>query len=197
MSLNSKQVLVQIKDQKVQREMQLSPLPARLSVPFDERFRNPLDGNPVTNKDMTVDGSSTSVIFEFKPGATEVFLVEYVTITLIDDGSFLANEFGSIGSALSTGLLLKSQQDGQAFTHTTVVNNADVMQCFGGIIGVTGTGVNTGVFGSGDWIAGKYEFRNECVLFGEKGDFMHMEVNDDLQLIDFLQSSIRVKSVES
>jgi len=198
MALSDVQLRNQITMQKVQREMQRSPLPSRFSVPFDKRLRNPLDGNPTTNKDMTVDGSSTPVVFDHRPTGNEAFAVNYVTIFIVHDGAFLPGEFGSLGAALTNGIEIKCQQNGIPHTMTLILTNADILQCFGGAVGIAGpgTGANVGVFNTPDWLAGKYMLEDKIMLFGDTGDFIQIAVNDNLTGLDFLQSSIRKTVIE-
>jgi len=199
MSLSATQIRTHIRQQKLQQESQKSPLPSRFSFSNDRRLRNPLDANQITNKAMNIDGSVTPVLFEFRPGPTEIFIVEYISLLVIDPGTFLATEFGSLGIALTNGLLVRGQQDGAPHEITNLTTNADILQCFGGSLGSTGvgSGSNQGVFGTSDWLGGRYELRDEFVLFGDKDDFILIEVRDDLSDANFVQSSFRRKSIES
>jgi len=146
---------------------------------------------------MTVDGSSTTVNFDFAPAAGQFVLLEYVTLFLRDDGAMEPNVFGSLAIALANGLCLSAQSNGTAIASITeIVDNADVMQCFGGIVGQVGPGL-AGFFNSEDWIAGVYTMGHTLELDGDQGDFIRFEVRDDLTGIDFLQASCRFRTIIS
>ena len=170
------------------REARISPVPGQISFTKDIRLRN--NGSKL----MNVNGSVTPVDFRFAPASDEFFLLECVTLLMVDDGVTGASNFGTL-APLSNGLLLRGQTNGFVHDTTNMIDNADIFQCFFGATGVPGTGPNTAMFDTGDWLGGAYMFRNEYILDGSKGDFIEIIVRDDLSSIDTLQSSLRLKQL--
>ena len=171
--------------------MRRSPIPSVNSVPRDLRLEE--SGG---SKNMLVDGSSVAVDFKFAPAGGEVVFVKYITLLTVSTVAMPAGSFGN-RAILSNGLLVNAQTNGVVIpTITTLRDNEDIMQCFGGVAGSVGQGSNQGVFESGRWIAGQYIFDDKMVLFGDLGDFIAITVRDDLSTgITVLQASCRVVQV--
>jgi len=173
----------------INREIHLSGLPPDKFLYTAKRFRNSL-----ASKEMNVNGLTVPQIqkeFEFKPASDEVFIVCYLAMTIIHDGTFLPTEFGS-RAALANGLAVKEDFDTTLGREiTTLLDNRDVLDCFAGGIGIPGVGSNVGVFGTGDWIGGRMEFKPYPVLLdGAKGDRIYFEVQDDLTLVSSLTAAM-------
>lgn len=143
--------------------------------------------------EMNKDGSSVAKDYTFAPGPNEIVVVEYVTLLVIDTGVFAPNVFGSLGAALSQGVLLFGKSNGIDIPIiTNIKGNTELFQCFGGSQGIPAVGMTTGVFDSADWMGGKYSFEaSPFILFGNKGDFITIKVRDNLSAIDVMKSSVR------
>lgn len=174
-----------------QRRTRTSPIPSRNSFPRDVRLRD-----SSASKVMNVLGSIGSPVeFQFAPIADQVSWVEYITLFVKHDGTFAQDVFGSLIIPLANGLLLHGQTDGVVVpSFTNLVDNQDVMQCFGAVVGMTGAGATAGVFNSGDWMCGQYFLGSPMVLKGNKSDFVSFRVRDDLSDLDSVQASIRFRT---
>lgn len=141
---------------------------------------------------MNVDGSTTPVIFEFKPGAGEIFDLQMLTLLMIDPGSMDTTDFGSI-LKLPTGFLLEMKVNGTG-PHTTALlkDNGDIATHFQSLPSISGN-ENRGFLDEQDQFRGMMLFDVDPVpLFGDKGDFIRWTVQDDLTKLKELRSSVRL-----
>jgi len=103
----------------------INPVPSQNTI---EQVKFLLDG---TTKNMNVDGSSTPVVYEFTPGAGEVFQIGSICFYMGQAGGLASDKFENI-SALTTGLLIEIQADGELRTFANLQSNADLGVIFFG-----------------------------------------------------------------
>jgi len=155
--------------------------------------------NGSASKEMNLDGLTISQAdseFSFGPAPGELLLLDYVGLTLIDNGTFAGGVFGSLVGALANGLVLKSQLNSVVRTITTLVDNRDIFDCFTGQQGIPAPGGNVGVFESGDWLGGRMQFPRRIFMDGDKGDRVFFEIQDDLTGIDSLTAAVLAFEVQ-
>ncbi len=147
------------------------------------------------SKLMSVDGSSTPVDFTLGPSAGELWIVDYLTLLMVDPGDMNPQVFGGFVAALSTGLQVIESINGSENICTTIEDNADLAQCFfGGIPGVGGIpGADDGFLNSPDKALGRMPFEYPITLDGDESDKLILRVNDDLLLIQYLAGSAHIK----
>ncbi len=164
-----------------------SIIPGVRRSPVDKRLRE-----PGTSADMNVNGSITPVSFRYTPDPGSIEILQYVTLLVIDPGTFGATQFGSL-AGLTNGIILNVNTDGVGpLENTTIKNNTDFLQCFTGSVGTPGVGSMDGPFDTADWLAGTYSYEaNPLVLDGDKGDFIEIIVRDNLLLLQSMRASMR------
>ncbi len=137
------------------------------------------------SKSMSVDGSTTSVVFEHAPGAGEVDYIDGVTMLLYDAGNNALNTFGTL-TALTNGLRIEMKIGGTVYEVTTVKDNAEFILTFTGAFGTQGNGG----FAPDDAFWGKLDMNRNVTLTGDDGDYIRVIVQDNLTTIDTLQSAV-------
>ena len=174
-------------------EVLISPLPSRYAFYKSLRFKD--SGNSM---EMAVDGSST-VSFKIQPSANEIMFVDYISLFLLHTGVFGPKVFASLGDALTTGILVNQKTNGIISEITIMFDNSDIFQCFFGAQASPQTGAISGVFESIDWMGGRMDFENAVILDANKGDFLEIQIRDNLEPINadggLLRASAGVKTV--
>lgn len=145
---------------------------------------------------MNVNGSIVPQEFIAGPSAGVIWIVDYITLVLIDAGDMLPTNFGSL-PGLANGLEFFSNMDSVERLGTSLDDNLDILQCFAGArpgaVGPAGSG-DAGFLNTVDYVSGRLSFEGgEFVLFGDKGDHLGFRVNDDLLLSDEIRASIHVR----
>jgi len=169
--------------------------PSRRYHHIDVRFKN---GAAV---DMNVDGT---VPKEFISGPVpgEIWIVDYITLIVLDAGDMLPTNFGSL-AGLANGLQVFSNMapllplgplvERQS---TNLKDNLDILQCFAGSKpGSSGIGpVDDGFLNTVDYISGRLSYDGgEFVLIGDNGDHLGFRVRDDLSGIDNMRASLHAR----
>lgn len=148
------------------------------------------------SKLMNVDGSGAPVDFFIQPPVGELWIVPYVTLLIIDPGDMGPEVFGSFGAALTNGLKLIEEVNSVESVYTTLVDNADLVQCFfgAGLSGIAaGLGADAGFLNSVDKALGRMEFSTPIILNGDDNDKLLLRVADDLLLIEYMAASAHIR----
>lgn len=161
----------------------------------DYRFKDLRFREPGGSKEMSVDGSGTPVDFVMQPPPGELWIVEYITFLLIDPGNMIAGNFGALGAPLTTGVQLLEVINSSESIYTTLKDNADVAQCFFGGVPATGgvAGADPGFLNEVDKAIGRYPMDGKVTLDGDDNDQLIFRINDDLLLIQLMQTSAHVR----
>jgi len=131
------------------------------------------------NKNMNVDGSSTPVVFDFSPGAGEVFQIGSICFYMGQAGGLASDKFENI-SALTTGMLVEIQADGILRTFSNLQSNADLGVIFFG-------GSSTGSKSSWE---GAATFGATTRIDGDQSDFIRATIRDDLTGVILIQMAV-------
>lgn len=172
-------------------ERHSSGMPSR-----DYRYRDVRFRESGGSKAMSVNGSVTPVDFFIQPPSGELWIVDYVTLLLIDPGTMSAAVFGSLVGALANGLELIEKVNSVESIYTNVQDNADLAQCFfgGTLSGVSPSGgADLGFLDTVDKVTGRMCFDGKVTLDGDDNDQLILRVNDDLLLIQSMQASAHIK----
>jgi len=151
----------------------INPVPSQNTI---EQIKFLLDG---TTKNMNVDGSSVPVVYDFTPGAGEVFQIGSLCFYMGQAGGLASDKFENI-SALTTGLLVEIQADGVLRTFSNLQSNADLGVIFFG-------GSSTGSKSSWE---GAATFSTTTRIDGDQGDFVRATVRDDLGSVILVQMAV-------
>jgi len=139
----------------------------------------------VASEDMTVDGSSTAVVFEAGPASGIEWHVVRIAFNIEDTGTQTMSTFGAV-AALTNGWLVEHVIDTTARTVHNIHNNADLFS-FGSTTGfhagLTGASVTTGY-------TGNYHFEPHITLDGTDSDIIRATVRDDLTGLIFLDAQV-------
>jgi len=161
----------------------------------DYRYKDIRFREPGGSKEMAVDGSVAAVDFFIQPAGGELWIIDYVTLLLIDAGDMNANVFGALGAALGTGLQLIERINGAESIYSTIQDNADLAQFFFGGTSTIGAGggVDAGFLNTVDKALGRITFDGKITLDGDDNDRLIIRVNDDLTGIDTLMTSVHIR----
>lgn len=166
-------------------------MPSRRYHHLDPRFKNG------AAKDMNVNGSGVPQEFIVGPPVGELWVVDYITLVILDAGDMLPGSFGSIAGPLANGVELFSKMTDVERIGTTLNDNLDVLQCFAGGRpgGVSPVGsADAGFLNSVDYISGQMSFSGgEFLLFGDEGDHLGFRINDDLLNIGEMRASMHAR----
>lgn len=135
------------------------------------------------SSDMTVDGSGTPVIFLLGPAAGEIWFVERVTLLSKDSGNLDLNEFGS-GPALSNGLRIEVQSNNVAINDFVFKNNQE-------LINTSDMFLEIDQFTGASLLMYQFIFKETITLFGDQGDFVRFTVQDNLNGLQVLNTSLK------
>ncbi len=148
-----------------------------------------------SSKEMSVDGSSTSVVFSHSPSGGNVIYVDKFTILLQDPGSMDVDDFGSIAS-LTNGVLVEYQSNGTSVEFANLQDNGDIATTFSNFWGPpVGGESGIGFTDANDTIIATYEFPNPIELDAAESDFFRITIRDNLTSIGFLQASILTRRI--
>jgi len=145
-----------------------------------------LDGTGV--KTLNVNGAVTPQIFSFVPAASETWFIESVSLAIGDGASPDFNEFGSLGAALTNGLVLEVQSKGVLYEITNIQDNLDIslsfIKCFYPSSG-------TGWLNDQDNYMGELTFQKPMLIQNSSADFIRFRVRDNLININWLQARVK------
>lgn len=146
------------------------------------------------SKLMSVNGSVTPQVFKAAPPADQIWFVEWVSMTMADDGDMDLDVFGSLLAPLTNGVELGVKIDGVDYINTKFKDNADILDCFfgGSAVSTANPAADPGFGNTPDMVSGRCELTGYYTkLDGSKGDEIKMIVNDDLTGIDLMTSALR------
>lgn len=151
----------------------INPVPSQNTI---EQTKFLLDG---TTKNMNVDGSSVNVVYDFSPGAGEVFQIGSMCFYMGQAGGLASDKFENI-STLTNGILLEIQADGNLRTFSNLQSNADLGVIF---FGGSSTGSKT------SW-EGQANFATTTRIDGDQSDFVRATIRDDLTSVILIQMAV-------
>lgn len=160
-----------------------SPIPS-LNVLYTSTH---LKLNGTGSFDMNVDGDPTQQVFSIVPGAGETWYVESVTLFLQDGGSFDSGDFGSLGS-LSNGCDLVIISKGVTHTIAHIEDNSEVRNEFPQDPLVMTS--SSAAFDEDDLYSGSIKFKVPMILQNSTSDELRMEINDDIDGLDFFRARV-------
>lgn len=144
--------------------------------------------------EMKVDGSTGgggSKTFKWQPGTNEVWYLKEVLIFILDDGVMSYNVFGSLGTALTTGLKFVIKKAGTDSQVRNIKDNSDLLITFNDKIQTGNT--STAFLEEDDYFRGSFVIPEDGIeLSDENSDVVKMIVRDDLTGIDRLRSQILI-----
>lgn len=158
----------------------ISVVPAEKLVHIPEYLEN------AGSREMDVDGDPTPVVFDFTPGAGEIWLLNKLAIVILDPGSMDKNDFGAIPGPLTNGVLLEIKANGITHTVFNFTDNLDVSHYFIGAGGGGGDDSDTGWLDTLDQFRGCKTYGPPITLDGDQGDFIRVTVRDDIRALKTL-----------
>lgn len=148
-----------------------------------------------TSKDMTIDGSSVSVVFSYSPVSGSV-LINSLSCLLQDEGDTSLSKFGSLNS-LTNGILIKATIGGQDFNLTVIKDNADLITRFSknhfgssAVLSILGVVTPEGFGNSNNIFVGRMEFTRPLLL--TNSDSISVVIRDNLSNIDLLNMACEI-----
>lgn len=172
-------------------ERHRSGMPSRQYRYQDKRFREAGSSKLIGG----TDGSSADIDFMLAPPAGQLWIVDYITLLMIDPGNMEPTDFGSLGAPLGNGLQVVEKINSVESVYTTIEDNADLAQCFFGGIPTPGgvVGADPGFLNSIDKALGRMPFDMPITLDGNDGDMLIIRNRDNLTAIQFMAASAHVK----
>lgn len=147
-----------------------------------------------SSKDMTVNGSSTPVVFTYTADG-QVKLRSLICV-LKDEGSTSFGGFGSL-SALTNGLLIEITQNGTTNTVATLKDNSDMCMMFssnqfgnGAVLSILSVVTPLGFGETNDCFIGVADLEDGIIL--NEDDTFTVTVRDNLSNIDVLEMAVGV-----
>lgn len=137
--------------------------------------------------DMTVDGSSTPVVFTMGPPAGETWYLTGALFGIEDSGTLDIEDFGSL-PGLTNGWLLEQVINSIAHEFVNLKTNfgmATIGTTRGGLIGASAGFLNTS-----NAFAGSIEINPPVTLVGDNSDIFRATVRDNLGGLNFLKAAI-------
>lgn len=176
---------------KNSNEVHLSGMPSR-----DYRYRDIRFKESGGSKAMNVNGSSVAVDFFIQPPTGELWIVDYITLLVIDPGTMAEGVFASLVAGLTNGLDIVEKVNSVESVYTNVKDNADLAQCFfGGILSGVGSAgaIDFGFLNEVDKVIGRMTFDGKIVLDGTDNDQLIGRVRDDLLLVQTMSMTAHIK----
>lgn len=157
----------------------LKALPSDQPVKYLTEFL--LDG---ASPDMTVDGSSTPVVFEKVFSTNEIGFIEKFVIEIRDSGNLGLGDFGS-GPALTNGLLIELQIGGATVISFNIKTNSQLLSAADVLFEVD-------QFQGSALLIYNFVFREPMAInFNDDNDFIRVTVQDDLTGIEGLRMAFK------
>ena len=138
--------------------------------------------------DMTVDGSTTSVVFSGGPPSGEVWYVHGISIYIEDPGTNDSQDFGAIMSGLTNGLKVDQIVDSTAYTLHTFKSN--LMLALNFTTGSHFVGQPNGFINTANAFMGSHPFKCPVTLTGDNSDKIQSTVQDDLGALSALYMTL-------
>lgn len=139
---------------------------------------------------MSVNGSSSSVNFDFTPGAGEIWYWEGISLLISDTGVVPQDEFGSLNSVLTNGLKLSVRTGGTEYEVVNLTDNTN-LSLFFSESSYTPAG-SAGWLDDDDLFMGNKKWSTPITLSGDSGDFIRFQVRDNLNGLSNLQSMVKL-----
>jgi len=144
------------------------------------------------SSNMSVDGSTTNVNFDWAPAAGRYFIKSVNIFIAIYNGDFLRNYFGNISGGLTNGLRLRIQSNGTFYTVGTFKDNIDLKLSFPAESHQMG-GSTANNFGIGTAVSQYYaqmNFEGDIVVRKGASDLVRVIVRDDLTPLAAIRMSV-------
>jgi len=134
------------------------------------------------NREMDVDGTIAKV-FDFTPGASELWYLDFLKMLIVDPGSMDLDDFGSIPGPLTNGVLIEIKANGILHAPFNLTDNIDLDNFFGSNArgGMDSSDDDETFLDEGDQYKGIKLFHPVITLDGDQGDFVKATVRDDLR----------------
>ena len=141
-----------------------------------------------SSDDMNVDGSSTSVVFEYAPpSGTEVYL-DHISLAIRDNGVLNPDTFGA-ETSLTNGVLLQFTIDSTDYTIINLQENWQIATHFS--TGGNMVGESNGFLNDKNIFTGNIQLTaKDITLNGTDGDKIKVTVRDDLTGLTFLRMAV-------
>lgn len=161
------------------------PVPEINSIPF----WTPLKLNGTGTKEMAVDGDPTAQNFEWEP-SSNTWVLSKLIVLIQDPGSADVNDFGSITGALTNGVKIEVQSEGNTYEVAVFEDNGDLINFFSGssVVSFSG-GESAGFLDEDDTFVGEFIFPANTKLFSADNDYVRAIVRDDLTDLQFFRMS--------
>ena len=138
-----------------------------------------------SSKDMIVDGSTTTVNFDFTPGAGETWYVQdIIFMMVIDTNNAGPNDFEE-GAALTNGIEVEVKSKGNVYTIANMKDNAEVIATFH-----DNFSLSSDVFVHQSAFHGSIHFENnkEMVIQNSTSDYVRIKIQDNLTTYSDLEA---------
>jgi hypothetical protein len=144
-----------------------------------------------SSKFMNVNGSAGSPInFEFLPSGSDIWFLDSIVLFLMDPGSMDYDDFGAISGSLTNGLRIVVRSNGVEYEIANIKDNTELVSYF---LDSTSFGKDSsGILDDDDSYVGAMHFKNPIRLDASQGDYVRIQVRDNLNNLTSLQSSIKI-----
>lgn len=134
------------------------------------------------NPEMNVDGTINK-IYKYQPPSDEIWLLDRVTLFILDSGDMNNANFGSI-AALTNGIRLRINTS-EDFIIRNIKDNVDILMAFSHNH-LTGS-TNTGFLSEEDYYLGSLIFPQKIRIDGSQNHNIKVVIRDDLRGIGRLK----------
>lgn len=141
-----------------------------------------------SSKQMNVDGSTTPQEFIYQPAAGEIWLMERMSMMMIDTGIMSGENFGAIPNGLVNGLDVVVKSKGIEYSVFEIFDNADLALQFD----IKPIDISSGFLDNRDTFVGQRFFTKPMLLLGDEGDLVKVVVRDDLRDLEYLQALVHL-----
>jgi len=141
--------------------------------------------------EMSVDGSTTNVIFKWDVPTGEVWEILSIQLFLLDPGTMAHNVFGGMATSITNGLSVIIKKNGTDFKIKDIKDNVDVYMSFPTEQHVGNSA--SGFLDNDDYFSGCLRFYEPIQLIGDDGDLVKVVVKDNLTAIERLRATAFVR----
>lgn len=141
-----------------------------------------------SSDELSINGSVTPVNFDFTPASGETWYLEAIHLFLQDNGTTLADRFGS-ATALTNGLQILVKTLGTEYEIANVQHNMDLNLVFKESTTIPNT---SGLFETSDIYIGQLRFAIPIILKNANSDYVRAKVRDNLTDADFIKMRAKV-----
>lgn len=145
------------------------------TVPFFEFLKNG------ANESLVINGATTPQLYSYAPTtANDVWYLYGLSIFIQDNGTPDPDEFGSLGSALTNGLLIQARSKGAVYD----ISNCKTNMCLGLAFTEHQMIPPAGWYNNSDSFTGEMLFKEPIKLQQSTGDYVRATVRDNLKNLD-------------